>query len=389
MPSRTPKDPSYRLHRPSGQAVVTLSGRDFYLGRFGSVESHERYGRLIREWKANHRLGAVDPADLTIVELLARYMQHAAGYYVKNGRPTSEIVCLESSFRPLRRLYGSSLAREFGPLCLTAVRAEFIEAGCCRSVVNGRVRRIVRLFKWGLSQQLVPPMTHHALTSVEGLRAGRSEARESEPVTPVRQEFIDAIKPYLSRQVAAMVQLQLLTGMRPGEVCQMRTCDLDMSGDEWSYTPGSHKTEHHSKSRVVYIGPQAQRVLAPWVKTDLVAPLFQPLEVVEELRAVRHANRKRVRQKPLPSRRKRRPKRVPGAMFSTNSYRNSIARACRKAGIPEWAPNALRHSFATIVRREAGIDAAKVLLGHSDIRTTTIYAERDVAMARQVIRRIG
>ena len=41
---------------------------------------------------------------------------------------------------------------------------------------------------------------------------------------------VEAIQPFVARQVWAMVQLQRLTGMRPGEVCRMRMCDLDISG---------------------------------------------------------------------------------------------------------------------------------------------------------------
>jgi hypothetical protein len=45
--ARTLSTPSYRHHKPSGQAVVTLDGRDFHLGRPGSPESRAEYDRLI------------------------------------------------------------------------------------------------------------------------------------------------------------------------------------------------------------------------------------------------------------------------------------------------------------------------------------------------------
>jgi hypothetical protein len=38
MPKLKTKTPSYRLHKGSGQAVVTLSGKDIYLGVHGSEE---------------------------------------------------------------------------------------------------------------------------------------------------------------------------------------------------------------------------------------------------------------------------------------------------------------------------------------------------------------
>jgi hypothetical protein len=45
--------PKYRLHKQSGQVIVTLSGRD--LGVYGSPESREKYNRLTGEWLAAGR----------------------------------------------------------------------------------------------------------------------------------------------------------------------------------------------------------------------------------------------------------------------------------------------------------------------------------------------
>ncbi len=44
--------PSYRLHKQSGQAIVTLGGRDFLLGAAGSAASKSEYRRLTAEWLA-------------------------------------------------------------------------------------------------------------------------------------------------------------------------------------------------------------------------------------------------------------------------------------------------------------------------------------------------
>src|SRR6188768_3701217 len=87
--------PGYRKHKPSGQAVVTLSGQDFYLGPHGTKASKREYDRLISEWLARGRLplGASDDsqAGITVVELIASYKQHAEAYYRKNGQPTNEV----------------------------------------------------------------------------------------------------------------------------------------------------------------------------------------------------------------------------------------------------------------------------------------------------------
>jgi hypothetical protein len=52
MPSKARKTPAYRLHKPTGQAVVRLKGKDHYLGRHDLPGSHERYNRVIADWHA-------------------------------------------------------------------------------------------------------------------------------------------------------------------------------------------------------------------------------------------------------------------------------------------------------------------------------------------------
>jgi hypothetical protein len=132
MPSVTsPRIPSYRLHKPTGLAVVRLNGRDFYLGKHGSPESKIEYRRLISEWLANHQQplgptqnGASDGGHgnvFTINELIVRYWDFAGTYYVKNDQPTRELNNLREAIRPLATLYGPTAAAEFGPLALERV----------------------------------------------------------------------------------------------------------------------------------------------------------------------------------------------------------------------------------------------------------------------------
>ena len=49
MPKRKGHVPSYRLHKPSGQARVIINREHIYLGPYGSPESREKYARLIAE----------------------------------------------------------------------------------------------------------------------------------------------------------------------------------------------------------------------------------------------------------------------------------------------------------------------------------------------------
>jgi hypothetical protein len=75
MPTLSKQIPSYRKHRGSGQAVVSLNGRDFYLGPHGTKASKLEYDRLIGEWLQQGR--QIQPGaaggDLSVVELIARW----------------------------------------------------------------------------------------------------------------------------------------------------------------------------------------------------------------------------------------------------------------------------------------------------------------------------
>ena len=233
-------------------------------------------------------------------------------------------------------------------------------------------------------------MTHHALSQVRGLSRGRTAARESEPVKPVSDAAVDAIKPHVSRWIWAMIELQRTTAMRPGEVCIIRTCDIDRSSGIWIYRPASHKTEHHGHDRKVYWGPKAQELLRSWLRDDVSAYLFSPKDELEERSQVRRALRKsKVQPSQARRTRKKSPKNPPGAFYKVRSYNRAIARGCEKAGIPEWHANQLRHTAATSIRREFGLDAASLILGHRSVQVTQVYAERDEARAIDVASQIG
>jgi integrase len=382
------RTPSYRLHKSTGQAVVTLDGRDFYLGKFGSVASRAEYDRLIAEWLANGRRLAPSN-DATISELMVGYVKHADAYYVKDGEPTSEAGLIRLSLRELRRLYGHTPAKDFGPLALKTVRQTYVDTGLCRTEVNRRTAHVVRFFKWAVENELVPASVHHGLRAVSGLRKGRTDVRESKPVRPVPDAFVDAVRPFVSRQVWAMIELQRLTGMRPGEVCIMRTIDLDTSGRVWVYTPESHKTEHHGKERRIFIGPRAQEVLRPWLRTDLTAYLFSPAEAEAERLAEMRRNRKTPVQPSQRDRSKPGRARNLGDHYDVKAYLHAIHRGCLKAGVPRWGPNRLRHNAATEIRKEFGLDVARAVLGHSSPAVTSVYAERDAGMASEAMERLG
>jgi len=151
--------------------------------------------------------------------------------------PTSELSDLRLAFQPLRLLYGSTYAEDFGTRALRVLQQEMIELEWCRTNINTQINKIRRLFKWAVAQEMVASSVYQALQTVEPLKKGRSEARESEPVRPVPEELIEGVWPHVSRQVWALIRLQLLTGARAGELVELRPVDLDMQGKVWLYRP--------------------------------------------------------------------------------------------------------------------------------------------------------
>jgi integrase len=414
--------PTYRKHKASGQAIVTLTDglgnrRDVLLGKYGSKESRADYARVLAEWEANGRLlPSAVAADITVAELVDRFWPHVETHYRHaDGSPTGEVKEYKYSFRPLVHLYGGTPARNFGPLSFKAVRQLMIDGynhprhgqqmPLARGVVNQRAGRIRRMFKWSVENELVPPSVYHGLLAVQGLQRGRTRAREPEPVRPVPDAHVNAVRPYVSRQVEAMIDLQLLTGMRPGEVCIMRACDLDTTARIWVYRPHVHKTSHHGHGREVYLGPRAQEVVKRFLKTDLQAYLFSPGEAREERFLALRQNRKSKVQPSQVCRRRNKPKKVPGERYDVFSYRRAIAYACDRAfQVPEglmeaearkwrkahrWHPHQLRHNAGTNVRKKHGIELARIILGHSTAFCTEIYAEADRQQAMEVVAKIG
>jgi integrase len=434
--SRSLHIPKYRRHS-SGQARVTLHGKDHLLGPYGSAESKEAYRRLVAEFL--ERRGQPPPQEQTspllVSELIVAYWKHAEDYYGYGRNPDRDRrdgQCLRDALRVVKELYGHTAAKDFGPLALKACRTAMVAKGWSRNYVNAQVARVRRMFRWGAEEEKVPGAVFQNLRAVAGLRKGKSAARETAKVRPVSQNHVDATLAHMCPVVQAMVNFQLLTSSRPAEVCRLRPLDLDMGNPAvWIYRAGSdqgehgeHKTAHHGHDRLILIGPRAQEVLRPYLGTKLDAYCFCPAEA----EAKRHAAQRAARRTPLtPSQTARRPKarrlRAPGNRYDVTSYRNAVYRACDRAFPPEgdlarradetvkdwmarltaeqkaelkawrkahrWHPNRLRHTGATELRRVAGLDVAKTVLGHSKVETTQVYAEKDLAAAMELVAKIG
>ncbi len=419
--------PTYRHFKPRDLAYVEIREggklRRVYLGKYDSAESKEEYRRILAE------LGAVEagaipiapitgrPAVVTINELLLAFLRHAESYYVdmkvapdQDGRrpPGDSLYSFRAAVRRLKEFCGNQPVESFTPTAFKTLRQDMIDReDLSRSHINDQAARMRGIFKWGVENELVPETTWRALMAVAPLKAGRTNARETAKRESVAAEHVEAVLAYLSPTVAAMVELQRVTGMRPDEVCRLRVGDLDMSGPVWLYEVAQHKTAHHGKRRVVPLGPKAQAVLRPFLTADRERYLFCPKDAMAWRSDVLRAKRKTRVQPSQQNRRKKNPRRTAGNRYTPDSYRRAVQRAIEQANrqielanageppskqrplIPMWFPYQLRHAHSDNVRRRFGEEAAQVSLGHARMDTTAIYGERNLKLAIDVAREIG
>lgn len=448
------KTPTYRKRNGYSQAIVTLTDsrtkkrRDYWLGEHGRPESREAYFRLLAEWEAAGRRFPDKPQDtprnahdghgFEVREVVRAYWRTAKSYYQPNESGT-----LKVALRMLNKYYGRSPASEFGPSKLRLLRETMIRGdpesdpprkSWSRVYTNQQTRRLRQMFRWAASHEMIPASVHETLATVEHLKRGRTHAREGEPVGPVPLELLQRVRPLLSRQVRALVDLQLHTGARSGELLCLRAVDLDTSDPSgvWVYRPKKHKTLHKGKTRTIYLGPAAQAAIQPFLANRPIdAFLFSPAETEAERREALRAKRKT----PLccgnrtGSNRLASPTVKPGDRYTSASYARAIQRACDEACPPpphlapridgrgkretegqwlarlsaaqlveltawrrthRWHPHQLRHNAGTEVRRKFGLEAAQLMLGHASANITdAIYAERDNAKVIEVARKIG
>lgn len=239
-----------------------------------------------------------------------------------------------------------------------------------RTYVNALVGIIQSAWTWCVSQKLAPDGSDMALRSVRPLRRGRG-GREVPPVLPPPPGSVEATLAHLRPDLAIMVQVEALTGMRPGEICLLRPCDISTAPDRpvevplgdgrfvavcaikvgavvvWAFAPQTSKMLYKGKTRVVPIGPEAQALLAPLLAgADPQAYLFRPL-----------ARRGRPRSN----------------RWTTASYRQAVQKAARKAGVEAFGPNRLRHQAATLGANAGDVHQTAAMLGHGSATTTQAH----------------
>lgn len=191
-------------------------------------------------------------------------------------------------------------------------------------------------------------------------------------MTVVPEADIQAACAQLPQVLRDMVDLQLLTAARLSEITLLKPREVNCTGEIWVADLSKRsKTMHHGKERFLYFGPKAQLILAKYLLRQADRYVFSPADAILQ----------RNKNSPISS--------AVGDCYDVHSYRRAIQRARVKAKVPQWAPNQLRHNAATSIRKEFGLEAAHVILGHCKVETSQIYADADRHKAMAVVQQRG
>ncbi len=379
---------AYIYHRS-----IPLPHHRLYVGKFGSPESLAEYERFLKRLRENAQDQEIPTHRyMTVIEVSCKYLEHAEVYYRSNP---NEFRSVRDAVAGFIKQFAEINADEVGPRAILEYQDSLVKRGLARTTINQMVGRIKRMFKWASSREFVPPETHHKLACIEGLRKGRSKAKEPQKVTPVPLGDFVAMLSFMPPPIRAMTQIQFLCGMRPGEVCLMRGTDINTIGPIWLYRPRSHKGVWRDHELAKAIPRTAQEILRPFLRENPEEYLFRPEDGrkwYENGTDIHPKPERKTRLYPSEARRvqnrkeqrARNPARRLRDHYSTGSYSQAVSRAfdiAEKNGVKinKWSPNQLRHSIATEIRQSLGQQKAQLWLGHLHLSTTDIYAEKQLS----------
>ena len=291
MPKLKNQDP--KNCRDRNQAFSWYNGKRIYHGAWGSPEAKKNYRRFVAALDENPILSLQPDRKngVLVSELTAGFLD-----FIESRMDKIHVQHFTRAVGYLVDVYGELPVNEFSPKKLNTVRNQMIKTGTlCRGMVNDYTCRIVRIFSWGVEEELVKSDIVTALREVKSLRKGEPGTFDNPPRGEVSDNVVAATLPFLSPTVRAMVILQRLTGMRPSEIYRMTVGDIDRTRDMelWYYIPGKHKTEEYIGKKVIPLGKPEQELIAPYlVGKKSAAAIFSPRTAVAEWNAERRDNRK-------------------------------------------------------------------------------------------------
>lgn len=367
------RPPKYGRHKGRNLARVVINGQHIYLGEYDSPESWREYAEIVERWQRGEFDEGLQPAHsngerhplleptITVGKLTLQFWDFARDYYAsRDGSENGRTGIVRTGCKLMNGHFQHIAVDDIGPLKLKTARDTLIERAHCRKYINDIISQIVTMFAWGVENELVAPGTVAALREVKALRKGKTNARESAPVDPVSDEDLAATIAAANTPISDMLRLQRLTGARPGEIRLMRGEQIVQMGGRWFLDTGDqHKTSHHGKARVIPLNAEAIAIIDQY-HTGLSTDKYLFTTGTR-----------------------------PNIPYDKDSYGQAVRRASKRAGVPQFGPNRIRHTVATYVVESGDLEAAAVLLGHASTATTRIYAKRSMQRAADVADKLG
>ena len=443
------KLPALRFHKPSKQFYAWQGNRRIYFGE-KHADAVERYHRFIAtiivpadQSTSATATAASAKSSLTVAEAVLLYYKHKQKELEDGRIRRYTLDRVRAATRAVAEACGEMPVCEFRGKALEKVQQYLVKRRLRRKVRGNRKRpprfdpnatlsrqyanlvlsSVMLCWSWLVKEEIVPPDNLAIMREVAPI-GEQPGVRESTRITPVSVDVVEATLPECHPTLTAMIRLQQLTGMRPGEICAMRRCDLSTLPSEriklpksnyevsarehngqriWLYAPGTHKTLRKRKVRVILIGPRAQEILYPYLNREPQAHIFNPNEAVQLYRKLQRERRQSPVQPSQVERAKR--NRAKGGKvsereyYTSESYGRAVARAIDRTNaarvakgiepIPTWAPNQLRHAVATEVAERFDEATAAALIGHSGMDTIKVYAEQAIGKAAAAAAEMG
>jgi integrase len=361
------KVPKYRKHTVRNIGFVQHKGKRHYLpGKHKSAESRAAYQAFV----SDHILNAATlpmTRSGTLANLCLQYLSEA-----RRRVSASQYDHLRRDVERLLKMFPSLNANEFGPLQFRELQQSLINERIenkrtkkvrrhSKSYIDAICARVRTMIRWGVSYAIVSPVTLTAIETVPGVPHGLAPA--SKKRKPANMANVEKTIEQMARIPADMTRLQLLTGARSDSICRAELSQFDFESvpGVWLWRP-RHKNEHRDQELIIALGPQAQKLLQPYVKKAKPGyPLF-PAE---------RSNDGTV------------------GFYAVRSLRQAVVRAAARAKVPQWTPHQLRHAKGHETRAKHGIEATQAVLGHKSLKASEIYSARMLEKAIEIARESG
>lgn len=277
----------------------------------------------------------------TVNDVIDKWSAHAEMYYSGSKEAADSI----RGMRMFREMFGTRPAETITHPDMIDYRNALAARGYVRTTVNKYLGFVKRMYAWALDERIVSAQAKAEATAISQLKRGRGNVVEGKVVAAVPDTDIEKTCAELAEPLADMVRVHRLCGARPDEICQLSWDCVERRGKVWAYRPQKHKNKHRNKPRVIVFGPKAQAILAKYEGDGYV---FSPRQTAG---------------------------RSVGEKWKVEAYHRAVSRAAKRAGVPHWHPNQLRHTCATEIRRKIGTAAASAVLGHTlGLRITDRYS---------------